>query len=484
MRDNTNKTNKTTVKITKSDYIWSYIGYFFTLFTNVIILPFVMKLVPTKELGLWYTFLSVGQLCNIFDNTFTLSVSRNLTYAWSGMKEIRAEGFDKEELKGNTGPNYRLLISLVATCRAIFGVISFIALALLLTGGTAYIGYTAKEINRNIWSLSWCIYSLGVFLNMFYSYWLTGLRGIGAIKQSQIANVFAKGTQIVLSLAGLFLGGGIIALSVSFFVSGLVLRVVAKRFFMKYEGIGEANRKYWKEIKRSEVRENFRKIWFNAKKNGLNAIATFVMTQTTTLICSAYLGLSETASYGLCLQIITAVAGVAMIYFNTVKPKMTELKIGGDETREDFVKCTSLSITIYWLMYLFEMIVLVTIGLPVLGLLKSDTAIPLAMITFMGLYLFLENNHSLFCGIIEMSNYVPYLKAALISGSSVVVAEFIVGKFTHIGIYGLMFVQFIVQLCYNNWKWPSMFMKEYNLTPALILKIGCRELMNMTKKII
>lgn len=468
--------DKTTVKITKSDYIWSYIGYFFTLFTNVIILPFVMKLVPTKELGLWYTFLSVGQLVNIFDNTFTLSVSRNLTYAWSGMKEIRAEGFDKEELNGKEGPNYRLLISLVATCRAIFGTISLIALALLLTGGTAYIGYTAKEIGRNIWLIAWCIYSLGVFLNLFYSYWLTGLRGIGAIKQAQVANVFAKGTQIVLSLVGLFMGGGIIALSISFFVSGLVLRVAAKHSFMKYEGIEEANRKYRKQVKRDEIRENFKKIWFNAKKNGLNGIATFAITQSTTLICSAYLGLDETASYGLCLQIITAVAGVAMIYFNTVKPKMTELKIGGEETKEDFIKCASLSITIYWLMYLAEMIVLVTIGLPVLGLLKSDTAIPLAMISFMGFYLFLENNHSMFCGIIEMSNYVPYLKASLISGSSVVVGEFIVGRFTHIGIiYGLMFVQFIVQLCYNNWKWPSMLMKEYHLTPLSIVKIGCKE---------
>lgn len=471
--------DKTTVKITKSDYIWSYIGYFFTLFTNVIILPFVMKLVPTKELGLWYTFLSVGQLVNIFDNTFTLSVSRNLTYAWSGILEIRAEGFDKEELKGTDGPNYRLLISLVATCRAIFGTISVIALALLLTGGTAYIGYTAKEIGRNVWLVAWCIYSLGVFLNLFYSYWLTGLRGIGAIKQAQVANVFAKGTQIVLSLAGLFMGGGIIALSISFFVSGLVLRVAAKHSFMKYEGINEANKKYRKQIKRDEIRDNFKKIWFNAKKNGLNAIATFAITQSTTLICSAYLGLDETASYGLCLQIITAAAGFALIYFNTVKPKMTELKIGGEETKDDFIKCASLSITIYWLMYLAEIIVLVTIGLPILGLLKSDTAIPLAMILFMGLYLFLENNHSLFAGIIEMSNYVPYVKAAMISGACIIAGEYFMANFTSRGIYGLMFVQFIVQLVYNNWKWPSVILKEYHLTPFTVLRIGVKEMGEM-----
>lgn len=468
------------IKITRSDYIWSYIGYFFSLFTNVLILPFVMKLVPSQELGLWYTFLSVGMIANIFDNTFTLSVSRNITYAWSGITQIQAEGFDSTAMTGK-GPNYRLLVSIVQTCRAIFATVSLLALALMLTGGSAYIGFTARSIDLNIWTVSWVIYSAGVFLNLFYSYWLTALRGVGAIKESQKSLVAARVAQIVLSLVGLFLGYGIIALSVSYFASGLILRILARRYFMKYENIHTAYKKYKSQITRSEIGDNFKKIWFNAKKNGLNAIATFCITQSTTLICSAYLGLAETASYGLCLQIITAVAGVAMIYFNTEKPKMTELKIGGEATRGEFVKSVSLSVTMYWLTYVLEMIVLVIAGLPLLGLLKAETNIPLAMVLFMGLYLFLENNHSVFAGIIEMSNTVPYLKASLISAVCVVAGEFFVGACTGLGIYGLMCVQFLVQLVYNNWKWPLWIFREYHLNPASILKMGCTEGIGIVK---
>ncbi len=463
------------VKISKSDYIWSYVGYFFTLFTNIIILPFVMKLVPSNELGLWYTFLSIGQFVNIFDNTFTISVSRNITYAWSGMKHLLAEGFDNSELKSDEGPNYRLLISIVQTCRVIFGVISVLAMILMLTVGIGYLGKAASVIDRGLWIPAWLIYACGVFLNLYYSYWLTALRGVGAIKQAQKANVASKITQIALSLAGLFFGGGIIALCASFLLSGLVMRVMAKRSFMAYEQVGEAYKRHRKEISREEIKDNFNKIWFNAKKNGINAVSTFAITQTTTLICSAYLGLTETASYGLSLQIITAIAGVAMIYFSTVKPKITELKIGGEATRQEFINCMSLSVFIYWVVFLAEMVAVLTIGLSAIKLLRADTEIPFVMIAFMGLYLFLENNHSIFCGLIEMSNTVPYVRAGVISAGCIALGEFVAVRLLGTNIYGLMFVQFVVQLAYNNWHWPMMLMKEYDLTIASIFRIGYRE---------
>ena len=472
------------VKISRSDYIWSYVGYFFTLFTNIIILPFVMKLVPSNELGLWYTFLSVGQFINIFDNTFTISVSRNITYAWSGMKSLLAEGFDNSNMKPDDGPNYRLLISIVQTCKAIFGVISLIAIILMLTVGMGYLGLAAKEIEKGLWIPAWLIYTFGVFLNLYYSYWLTSLRGIGAIKQAQKANVASKITQIVLSLTGLYMGGGIIILCGSFFMSGLVMRIMAKRYFMAYEHVDEAYKKYRKDIGKYEIKENFRKIWFNAKKNGINAVSTFAITQTTTLICSAYLGLSETAAYGLSLQIITAIAGVAMVYFSTVKPRITELKIGGDATRKEFINCMSLSVFIYWVVYFIEMVALLTLGLSAIKLLRADTEIPFLMIAFMGLYLFLENNQSIFCGLIEMSNTVPYMRAGVISAVFIVIGEFVAVRFLGTNIYGLMFVQFAVQLAYNNWHWPKVLMQEYNLTPMSILVTGYKECIKEIRKIV
>ena len=47
------------VNIGKKDVIWSYLGYFFNLCTNIILMPFILRAVEGNELGLWYTFLSV-----------------------------------------------------------------------------------------------------------------------------------------------------------------------------------------------------------------------------------------------------------------------------------------------------------------------------------------------------------------------------------------------------------------------------------------
>lgn len=469
------------IKISKKDLLWSYIGYFFTLFTNVIILPFVMKLVPADELGLWYTFLSIGQIVNIFEGTFTGSVSRNITYVWSGVNEIQAEGFKKAD-SGIPTHNYRMLISILETCKRIFAAASISALVFFLSIGTLYISYTTRNMSLYLWLIPWIIYVLAIFLNLYYSYWLTALKGVGAMQQAQKASVVGKILQIIISLIGLYSGKGIIALAAAYLISNIILRILGKYYLKHYEGIDKALKKYSSEINKQEIKENFKKIWFNAKKNGISCIGAFGITQSTTLICSAYLGLEETASYGLCLQIITALAGVALIYFNTQKPQITELRISGDEAEEQFIKAISLSAAIYWILYCLELIIILLAGLPVISLLKPSAAIPAGMLAFMGFYLFLENNHALFAGLIEMSNTIPYVPASIISAVVIVIGELLAAKYTKWGIYGLMMVQCIVQLCYNNWKWPSVIFKQFGLNPLSILKIGIGEGIGIIKR--
>lgn len=462
------------IRISKKDVVWSYAGYFFSLVTNILILPFVIKLVESRELGLWYTFLSIGQVANIFDGTFTGCISRSFTYAWSGVQELKAEGYDNAG--GQIGKvNYRLLVSLLKTSRFIFMAVSGAALFFLISLGTVYIGYTARELSDMRWVVSWVIYTLAVFLNLFYSYWLTALRGVGALQQAQKASVLSKIVQIVFSLIGLYSGYGILALAVAYLLSGLILRIYGKYSFLKYEEIGAYSKKYEKEIRAEEIKENFKKIWFNARKSGIVCLSTFVITQTTTLICSGFLGLEETAAYGLSLQVITALAGVAMIYFNAMKPRLTEYKIAGDGQREAFIRLMSVTVVVYWLFYLLEMLALVLIGMPLIEMWKPNTELPVEMVIFMGVYLFLENNHSLFASVIEMSNRVPYVKAGIVSSIFILTGELFVVLATGFGIYGLMFIQFFVQLCYNNWKWPMVVMKEYQVAPWKIFKTGTAE---------
>lgn len=463
------------IKITGRDMLWGYLGYFFTIFTNLMLIPFVMHFVESKELGLWYTFLSVGQLVNLLDFGFSNTLVRNVTYAYSGAKEIRKTGYSAE-IGDDKGINYRLMASVLKTCEKICLLIAGIALLSMGTGGTVYICNAAKELEDRKFLIAWVIYTLAIFYNIYYSYWISSLRGIGAIVQAQKANVFSKGLQILISLVGLIGGGGIIALSLAYLLSGLFIRGYAKYQFKHYGDLWTKTELFFNEIKREEIYDNFRKIWVNAKKAGIVSLGTFCTTQATTLLCSSYLGLEVTASYGLSLQIITALTNVAAVYFQTMVPLMTEQKILN--RRDDLIKSLSSGVALFWILYLIGISAFLIIGLPLIRILKSDTVLPLAMVAFPGFYLFLEMNHSLFATYISLSNTIPYMMPSAISGAIIIIGEIIGLKIFHFNIYGLMAVQCIVQLAYNNWKWPREVFKELHISPITILKIAGKQVRN------
>lgn len=457
------------IKTGKSDLIWSYIGYFFNLGTNLILMPFILKFVEADQLGLWYTFLSVGMMVNLLDFGFSPTLIRNITYAWSGAKEIRKEGI-AEITDGK--PNFKLFFKVLHACKYVSMTIAGVAFIVLLTAGSAYIHYVAREIPLTVYGIAWILYSLAVFLNIFYNYWVSSLKGVGAIKESQISVIASKIVQIIISLIGLFLGGGIIALALSYLISGFVLRILSKHLLFRYKEIGKKNKEKV-TFNLEEFKSMFSKIWYNAKKTGVVSISAFAITQTTTMICSAFIGLEATASYGLSLQLIAVISGVSQIFYNANIPMMTHTKASGN--REKSKKELSLAMTVYWILFILGMIAMLTVGLPLIGLLRSSTALPLFMVFFMGCYLFLEGNHGLFANYISMSNKVPYTKAAIVSAFFIVVGSFAVAIFTDFGIYGLMLVQAMVQLAYNNWKWPSVVFKELHLNVFSMFRLGINE---------
>jgi O-antigen/teichoic acid export membrane protein len=66
------------IKITKEDVIWNYAGSILNLGMNVIILPFVLRILSTEELGLWYVFGSISALVSLLDFGFSPSIMRNI----------------------------------------------------------------------------------------------------------------------------------------------------------------------------------------------------------------------------------------------------------------------------------------------------------------------------------------------------------------------------------------------------------------------
>ena len=161
------------IKLTKRDIIWSYIGTILSMGINFIMLPFLMYFLDGDMLGLWYVFASIGALATLFDFGFGVTFARNITYAWSGARSLKKEGVNFSE---NITPDFVLIKKVLLTCKIIYGIIAGTSILALLTVGTYYIMYISRDVEGNSQIVAWIIYSVGIFLNLYYGYYASFLR--------------------------------------------------------------------------------------------------------------------------------------------------------------------------------------------------------------------------------------------------------------------------------------------------------------------
>ncbi len=471
------------IKINKDDVVWSYLGNFFQYFTSIIILPFVLSVLSKGELGLWYTFASVGTLATYLDFGFSTTLVRNITYAWSGAKTIKKKGIIL--IEDDSEIDVLFVKQIIFTCRLVCFFVAIAALFLLLTCGTPYIIYISNNlINQDEAVVAWIIYVVGIFLNIYYNYCGNTLRGIGLISESQKIIVFARIVQIIITYIGISLGYGLVALSCAYLISGFIIRILSYIYISKqirnipgYNTISII--KISLREKLLKAWEIFKTIWYNAKRSGIIAICSYATNQSLILICSAYVGIEETASYGLSLQLITAIMSTAGILFSTYSPRMVNCM--STNKNVEYNRIFSFCIFIFWTISVVGIIGFALVSTPLLNLIHSNTSIPLPMFLFMGFYVFLDHNHGEFTAYFTMRNDICYLNSYIISSVAIVAISWLFAFYGY-SIYVLMFIHFLIQISFNNWFWPYKAMTLMKVSIMDILHSGLLESKNIIEK--
>lgn len=462
------------IKISKADIIWSYFGFFLNIATGLIILPFLLRYLSSQEIGLWYTFMSISALVNLLDFGFSPTLTRNISYAWGGSQKLKKVGIGNETTQGE--PNYLLLKNVFHVTKKIYLIISLISGVFLLTAGTFYILSITKEIDGNRHLIAWGIFCLGIFFNLYFSYWTPLLRGIGAIKQGQIASIISRTLQILITIVGVLLSLNLIAVAFAYLISGFVLRQISKKYFLKNVNKEALFQREYTTMKSNvEFKETFAIMWHNAWRLGLVSLGAFLITQSNTLLCSSFLGLKVTASYGFTLQLFTILAALSSTLYSIFLPELNIafLHKENKKIKEIIALCTLIN----WIIYLLGALFIILFGQRLLILMNSQVVIlPTGLLIFMSIFLFLENNHSMFATFISSENKIPFIKAAMISGSAIIIISTILVKTTNLGLSGLLISQAIVQLAYNNWKWPYVIFKKFKLSPKNMLVYSMIEL--------
>jgi O-antigen/teichoic acid export membrane protein len=454
--------------ITKRDLLWNYIYYFVNFGTNIILVPFMFHILNKDEIGLWYIFLSVSALSDVFDFGFSAVISRNISFIWSGAAELNAKGFTTKKVANDL--DFHLLLKVLKTSKVIYNTISMLVFIMLLMGGTFYIDSISREaLPRQDYLLAWFIFIVAVFLNIKFSFWNYVLKGIGAIEQSNKSFIISKLTQLILMFILLGFGFGITGMSLAYLISTLTQRLLSAYYFRRYESIGEKLQNY-KGFKYNsdDVASLLKNLLVNSYKQGIITLTYFALNKSVVFISSIYLDLATTGKIGFTMQLFSLTAAIGNSLFNTYLPQFTSDRFNGNTGR--IYKNLTLSLGMSILILFSGGIFLILFGNPIFELIRMNTSLLSGAETFVMLISFLLINSHFLCGAyIASANNLSMYRSYFISSAIMVVLQITLSAVTDWGVWALILPMFVVQSTYNNWKWPVAIASELGVPLSKLL---------------
>ncbi len=415
-------------------------------------------MLPSETVGIWSLFMTITAFSTLLDFGFNSSFTRNITYIFSGVKSLKKEGVEIVSKEDPT-VDWVLLKGIISAMRWFYSRVALLLFVLLASIGTGYIHVLLKnyEGNRQQVYIAWVLLCLISTYNLYTQYYDSLLQGRGLIKRSK--QIVIAGQSLYLLIASLLIlkGFGLIAIVSAQASSVLLIRWLSFRSFFTREINGKLE-----GSSTHQKRELLSAIAPNAVKMGLTALGAFMALRSAIVIGSLYLPLKEIASYGITMQLIGIISGLAGIYAATYQPKIAQLRVEQDIRAIKRLYLRGLAALL--LSYLCGGICLLALGKWGLTLIGSKTQlIPNIMVMTALIISFLENNQGIAGGILLSNNEVPFFRASLIAGILSILLVWVMFQFTGAGIWAMILAPGIAHL-YNNWKWPYEVIRQLDIT--------------------
>ena len=440
--------------IGKREIAWSYAGTAFMIGAGVLLLPFILHKMSQETVGVWNIFQTITFLVLLLDFGFRPTFARNISYIFSGVKALQKEGV--VQTTADAEVDYSLLKGTLAAMRRFYRWIAIAVFALLATAGTAYFYYILQKYtgDKQDAMIAWVLLIAINCYNLYTLYYDALLTGKGYVKRCQQINMLGQAVYIGLAIGLIYAGLGLTAIVASQLVSTIIRRVLTYRVFFTPE-----LKAHLAVADTQDPRQILGAITPNAIKIGLTQLGGFLVNKSAVLIGSAFLTLEEVACYGITMQILDILGRCSTVFYQSYIPKLAESRAINDlpMLRKYYLQCKASYIAVF----IAGGAALLIAGDWVLNLLGSQTNfLPTGMLLvalFVGL---LEHNHAISAGFIMADNKIPFFIPSLISGAATMVLLFVFLSPLQMGIWGLILAPGIAQLAYQNWKWPSVVIKE------------------------
>ena len=148
-----------------------------------------------------------------------------------------------------------------------------------------------------------------------------------------------------------------------------------------------------------------------------------------------------------------------MVWYTAYTPRLAQCRASNDiiQLRTYYIRCT----LTYTVIFALGGCLWIGVGDWVLNVINSQTSfLPTPLLVLALIVAFLEHNHAQSAGFIMADNRIPFFIPSLVSGAATV---FLLWMFLcpfSMGLIALILAPGLAQLAYQNWKWPSVVIKE------------------------
>lgn len=430
--------------LTRRDLAWGLAAQGLNIGLWLVMLPVVLRFLPPAQVALWLVFITIAALAQLLELGFQPTIARNVAYVHGGAQALQATGME-QPLQGPM--NTALLAELAAAARFIYRAVAAAAALVLWIGGTAYVlSVTPATESRPDVVAAWAAFSAGYVVNFYFGYLNAFLQGRGDVRQANQVVVVSRLVQLALG-CGLVAGGvGLLGLGIASLASTVVGRMLAHRFLARGQALRDTTRP-----QPAQVRALVGVLWHNAGRYGVVMLGAFLISRANVLIATSRVGLVESASFALAMQVLIIVQTLASLPFNLAMPRLSQLQARGEtaQARDLF----GAALVAGLLLFTGAALAMLALGNPVLAAIGSATRLPTTpLLAAMCLVFLLEVNHGICANLITTGNQVPFVNAGLFTGLAIALTGWFIAPLA--GVAGLLASIAAWQLAYNNWKWP------------------------------
>ena len=457
-------------RLTHRDVVWGYFAQLMNLAGGILLLPLLVLHLSPEEVGLWFVFLTIVSMAQLIELGLQPTLARSAAYVYSGVDELHSEGL-RTAIAGST-VNMALLSRLVHAGRQAYRVAGVAVALLLFVVGGSYVAHLQAVNPASIHEAlpAWLTYAGGFVISAYFGYYNAFILGRGDIVQNNKVVVATKGSFVIFGASAVMLGFGLPGLGAASVLSCVTSRVLARYYYLSGSHSGDSG-----HAPKSAGPSLLGALWPNAWKLSVVQLGAFLIVRANTLVASTFMGLALVASYGLTVQLLLVLSGIASLLVSLQLPRMNAAQVRDD--RAQLQRAFGLAVVSSWLLFAIGTVILAWLGNAALEMTgKNIRLLDAGVLSALIGIAFLEMNHSIAAMYLTTLNRVPFASAAVLSGIAIVGLSSLLCGWLGMGVWGLVLAQGMVQLGYNNWKWPVEALKNLQIGPSRLLRLGFVEL--------